>query len=208
MKSSFLSLVFFLALFHAVPAQELTAWPQDTLDMANTAKAATYLTPEEKKLIQLINLARLNGKSFHERIVKPYIKKNALDMDQYLESLAVDLRASKGLHLLDPLPKLHESAAFHAHDTGHKGLFGHESSDGTDHITRIHRYHKRDKTVESLCYGYNNAVDIIMQLLEDEGIVEKTNRLHILAKDLHHVGVSIKPHTVYDHNCVIDYSSL
>jgi uncharacterized protein YkwD len=208
MKSSILGIILFLTFFYAVSAQDLTSWPQDTLDMANTAKAATYLTPEEKKLIQLINLARLDGKSFHARIVKPYIKANALDMDQYLESLEVDLRASRGLHLLDPLPKLHESAAFHAHDTGHKGLFGHESSDGTDHVTRIHRYHKRDKIVESLCYGYNNAVDIIMQLLEDEGIVAKTNRMHILAKDLHHIGVSIKPHTVYDHNCVIDFSSL
>jgi uncharacterized protein YkwD len=208
MKSSILGLVFFFALFHAVPAQDLTAWPQDTLELANTAKAATYLSPEEKKLIQLINLARLDGKSFNKRVVEPYIKKNALEVDEYLESLSVDLKASKGLHLLEPLPKLHESAAFHAHDTGHKGLIGHESSDGTDHVTRIHRFHKRSKTVESLCYGYNTAVDIVMQLLEDEGITAKTNRLHILAKDLHHIGVSIKPHTVYDHNCVIDYSSL
>lgn len=208
MKSSILSLVFLLAFFQAVFAQDLASWPKDTLELANTAKAVTYLSPEEKKLIQLINLARLNGKSFHERIVKPYIKKNALDMDEYLETLAVDLSTTKGLHLLDPLPKLHESAAFHAHDTGHKGLIGHESSDGTDHLTRIHRFHKRAKIVESLCYGYNDAVDIVMQLLEDEGIVAKTNRMHLLAKDLHHIGVSIKPHTVYDFNCVIDYSSL
>jgi hypothetical protein len=33
-------------------SQDLTAWSADTLELANTAKDAAYLTTEEKKVIQ------------------------------------------------------------------------------------------------------------------------------------------------------------
>jgi uncharacterized protein YkwD len=188
-------------------SQDLTGWGTDTLEMANTAKNATYLSAGEKKLIQLINLARIDGKWFVERVAKPYVKKNELDQDEYVESLYQDLRKTNGLHVVNPLEKLWESAAHHAYDMGHKGLFGHDSSDGTPHMARMHRYHKREKMAESLCYGYNDPVDIVMQLLLDEAIELRTNRQHILGSHFHHVGVSIKAHKIYEFNCVIDFSS-
>jgi uncharacterized protein YkwD len=189
-------------------SQDLTGWSADTLELANTAKSLAYLTAEEKKVFQLINLARISGKSFVERVAKPYVQKNNIDPDEFVTSLYQDLQNASGLQVINPLEKLHESAAFHANDMGHKGLFGHESSDGTLHLTRIHRYHKREKMGESLCYGYNEAVDIVMQLLLDEAIELRTNRQHILHQNFHHAGVSIKPHKVYEFNCVIDFSSL
>ena len=187
--------------------QDLSAWGPDTLELANTAKNVAYLSSEEKKVIQLMNLARISSKSFLERVAKPYVQKNELDLDEDVTSLYKELQKTAGLHVIDPHEKLSQSAAHHAHDMGHKGLFGHESSDGTTHIARIHRYHKRDKMDESLVYGYNEAVDIVMQLLLDEAIALRTNRSHILAPHFHHAGVSIKAHKVYEFNCVIDYSS-
>src|SRR5688572_8375424 len=90
-------------------SQDLTGWGADTLEMTNTAKNATYLTVEEKKVIQLMNLARLDGKSFSKRVALPYIAKNGLDNDEYLTSLVADLEKTQGLHLLAPHHKLHES---------------------------------------------------------------------------------------------------
>lgn len=188
-------------------SQDVFGYSADTLELANTAKAAAYLTIEEKKVIQLMNLARLNGKAFSKRVVDPYVIKNSLDQDEYLVSLKKDLESTRGLHLLKPLEKLWESAAHHAYDMGHKGLIGHESSDGTGQLTRMHRYHVGEKMAESLCYGYNQAVDIVVQLLLDEAIPARTNRYHIIGSHYHHVGVSIKQHRVYDHNAVIDFSS-
>ena len=199
-----------LALFIAAPvaiSQDLTGWNHDTLELANTAKNAAYLSEGEKKVIQLINLARIDAEGFINRIAIPYVKKNEIDQDEYVESLYSDLRNAKGLHTILPLEKLWESAAHHAYDMGHKGLFGHNSSDGTPHMERMHRYHKREKMAESLCYGYNDPVDIVMQLLLDEAIPLRTNRQHILASHFHHIGVSIKAHKIYEFNSVIDFSS-
>lgn len=188
--------------------QDLSLWGGDTLHLANTAEHSTYLSAEEKKVIQLMNLARMNGDTFMKRIAIPYIKQNDFDDDEYVTTLRSDLKKTFGLHPLKPLEKLWESAAHHAYDMGHKGMIGHESSDGTPHLVRLHRYHKAEHMAESLCYGYNEAVEIVMQLLLDEAIPARSNRHNILNKSFHHVGVSIKPHREYDHNAVIDFSSM
>ena len=191
----------------AVFSQDLSGWGADTLDLANTAKNSAYLTAEEKKVFQVMNLARISSKTFLERIAKPYVEKNGLDIDEDVTSLYKQLLSTSGLHLINPLEKLWESAAHHANDMGHKGLFGHESSDGTPHLARIHRYHKREKMGESLVYGYSEAIEIVMQMLLDEGIEMRTNRMHVLHPNFHHAGVSIKPHKVYEFNCVVDFAS-
>jgi uncharacterized protein YkwD len=188
-------------------SQNLEGWSPDTLELANTARDASYLTVEEKKVIQLMNLARLDGKAFAKKVATPYIINNGLDKDEYVVTLQEDLQSTHSLHMLKPHAKLSESAAHHAYDMGHHGMIGHESSDGTTHLVRMHRYHVGEKMAESLCYGYNDPVDIVMQLLLDEAIPARVNRYHIIGQYYHHVGVSIKPHREYDHNAVLDFSS-
>ena len=67
--------------------QDLSLWSKDTLDMANTAASVPNLTAEEKKVIQLINLARLNGKAFLKKVAIPYVKQNNKDDDDFVEGL-------------------------------------------------------------------------------------------------------------------------
>jgi len=186
--------------------QDLSLWSKDTLDMANTAALVTTMTPDEKKAVQLINLARLNGKSFLIRVAMPYVKANDKDDDEFVEGLYTDLRNTKALHLLKPLDALNKSATHHAHDMGTKGGFGHDSSDGTPHTVRIHRFHKPVTVAENCAYGYNDALSNVMEMLIDEGVTERTHRHNILGKTFHHIGVSIKPHKNMDFNCVIDFS--
>ena len=207
MKQSFL-LIFFLSLLwiSRVSGQDLTQWPKDSLDMANTANTHTNLSAEEKKVIQLINLARMNGSSFINRVAKPYIIANDKDDDEYVEGLYTDLRNTKGMHLLKPLEALHKSAAHHAHDMGGKGLLGHDSSDGTTFTMRIHKFHKPVVVSENINYGYNDAISIVMEMLIDEGVTNRTHRHNILGQTFHHIGVSIRPHKMMEFNCVIDFS--
>jgi len=196
-------------LIHTVIAshsQDLSLWSKDTLDMANTAAHSVSLTPEEKKAVQLINLARLNGKAFLTRIAMPYIKANDKDDDEFVEGLYTDLRNTKAMHLLKPLDALCKSAAHHAHDMGTKGGLGHDSSDGTTFTMRIHRFHKPVIVSENCSYGYNDALSNVMEMLIDEGVTERTHRHNILGKTFHHIGVSIKPHKMMEFNCVIDFS--
>lgn len=205
MRKAVFAILFSLA-FGATQAQDLSKWPKDTLDMANTAAHVHYLSPEEKKVIQVINLARISGHAFLTRIAMPYVKANDLDKDEFVEGLYTDLRNTKAMHLLKPVESLHKSAAHHAHDMGVKGLMGHDGTDGSTFTMRIHKFHKPTLVSENVCYGYNGAMDIVMQMLIDEGVKDFTHRHNILGRTFHHVGVSILPHKNLDFNCVIDFS--
>jgi len=206
-KKSFLSLLSFLIVGTVANCQDLSLWSKDTLDLANTAASAPYLTLEEKKVIQLINLARLNGNAFLKRVAMPYVKENNKDDDDFVEGLYSDLRVTYGLHLLHPHEKLHQSSAHHAHDMGTKGQVGHDSSDGTPFTVRIHRFHKPVHVSENCVYGYADAYSNVMEMLIDEAVPDRTHRHNILGKSFHLVGVSIKPHKMIDFNCVVDFAA-
>jgi len=205
-RVSFLLFAASVFFFNFSNGQDLSQWPKDTLDLTNSAATTATLTVEEKKLIQLINLARLDGNAFMKRIAIPYIKANDKDDDDYVEGLYSDLKKTKGLHLLKPLEALHKSAAHHAQDMGAKGQLGHDSSDGTTFVMRIHKFHKPVSVSENINYGYSDAVSIIMEMLIDEGVPDHTHRHNILGKTFNHVGVSIKPHKMMEFNCVMDFS--
>ncbi len=190
-----------------VYCQDLTLWKKSTLDSANTAAAAAYLTPEEKKIYLLTNLARMDGKAFIKNVLDPFVKENDTEKDEYLASLYADLKVHPRLHPLVPHEKLHHSAAHHATDMGKNGKIGHESSDGTDLHTRIKRYHQGHTVLAENCsYGYDDALNIVMQLLIDDNRPEKKHRNVMLGKEFAHLGVSIKDHRAYGANCVMDFS--
>jgi uncharacterized protein YkwD len=201
-----LSVLLLWCLSFALDAQDLSKWPTDSLAMANTAAHQTNLSAEEKKLIQLVNLARMDGRAFMKRVAIPYIIANDKDVDEYVESLYAELKNTRGLHLLKPLETLHKSAAHHATDMGTHGGIGTKSSDGSTFTMRIHKFHKPVTVSENVNYGYNDAVSIVMEMLIDEGVSERTHRYNILGKTFHHIGVSIKTHKNYDFNCVMDFS--
>jgi Cysteine-rich secretory protein family. len=188
-------------------SQDLSLWKKSTLDSANTAANVALLTPEEKKIYLLTNLARLDGKSFIKNVLDPFVKENDTDKDEYLESLYADLQTLGRLKPLMPNEKLHHSAAHHANDMGKNGKIGHESSDGTDLHTRIKRYHQGHTVLAENCsYGYDDALNIVMQLLIDDNRPEKKHRNVMLGKGFLHMGVSIKDHKAYGANCVMDFS--
>jgi hypothetical protein len=193
--------------FMRLSAQDLSLWHADTLHMANTAEHAHHLSHEEKAVIQLLNLVRLNGKAFVKRVAEPYIHEKGIHVDMYVATLYLDLKRAHGHEPLKPHDELHKAAAHHAHDTGHHGLIGHDSSDGTPLMARLERFHKGESMSESIVYGYKHALDIVMQLLIDEAVPSKINRKNLLSDTYKYVGVSIKHHKVHEHNCVVDLSS-
>ena len=187
--------------------QDLSLWKKQTIDSANTALHAAYLSPEEKKIYLLINLARLDGKSFITNVLDPFVKENNTDQDEYLASLYEDLKVLPRLKPLVPNEKLHHSSSHHANDMGRNGRIGHESSDGTDLHTRIKRYHQGHTVLAENCsYGYDDALNIVMQLMIDDNRPEKKHRNVMLGKQFLHMGVSIKDHKAYGANCVMDFS--
>lgn len=60
MIKSILSIILTFSISIGV-SQDLTAWNYQILEKSNTAKKAGYLTSDEKKVIHLMNLARIDG---------------------------------------------------------------------------------------------------------------------------------------------------
>lgn len=177
------------------------SWSESEIATANTAKNADYLTCNEKEVILLLNLCRLDGDKFYELEVKPLSSSD----NKWLKSLRKDLHKIKNLPMLKSDRKLFEGARFHAKDSGKHGLVGHDSSDGTSFSSRFTRFNGNVGGGENCYYGGDDPAEIVVGLLVDEGVPSLGHRKNILNRDFTSVGVSIQPHSTYRHNCVQDF---
>ncbi len=179
-------------------------WDKKTLEEANTAKNAKYMSSEEKQVIFLCNLARRDGKLFSETYLKQYIDSLELSRNSYITSLFSTLKKVKNLSLLEPQEDLYNAALAHVNDQGKKGTVGHQGI-----TTRFKKHAPRyDESAENCDYGSDLALDIVMSLLIDEGVTDKGHRENILDKNLTFIGVSIGYHKKYDYMCVMDFGTM
>jgi hypothetical protein len=185
-------------------------WSTEELVAANTAKDVSYLTDEEKKVIMLVNLARMDGKKYLQTYFQEYddtpYNEMAFSKSSYMSSLKKDMDKIKQLPMLKPEKDLARSSRYHAKDSGKNGLVGHTSSDGTPFSKRLPKYVTGwNRLAENCSYGFEDAVSIVGQLLLDEDVPSLGHRKSILNSELQYIGVSIAPHTEYRFNCVMDF---
>ncbi|OFY83889.1 MAG: hypothetical protein A3F72_07780 [Bacteroidetes bacterium RIFCSPLOWO2_12_FULL_35_15] len=194
------TILIFISTANIVVAQK--TWDLKTLEKANTAKNISYLTTQEKKVIQYCNLVRLNPKLFLETFVKEYLD-STKENNNYTGSLIKTLRFAKSTGLLYPSEKLYALAKEHAIDFGKKGKTGHADFD-----KRFMKFTKEcDCAIGENCdYGSNNALDIVMSLLIDADVPDLGHRENILDPEYKNIGVSIQEHKKYDWTCVMDFS--
>ena len=174
-------------------------WDATTITRANTAAGLDYLTEEERQVILLTNLARIDGPRFTSSFLNTYQKNKK--PTRYSRSLVRDLRKVKGLQPLNPEQDLYEVALGHAIESGKTGHTGHRNFD--------RRFKpllgKYNRVAENCAYGFDKAMDIVIQLLIDENISNLGHRKNILSPEYNSTGVSIQPHKTYKYNCVIGY---
>ncbi|MBL4624248.1 MAG: CAP domain-containing protein [Flavobacteriales bacterium] len=180
-------------------SQDLSSWDYQVLEKANTAKKVGYLTTNEKKVIQLMNLARIDGTKFLETIVKPYIKNTSAN--SYTRSLTSTLKKTKGLTVLIPDKILYEAALKHATAMGESGKIGHDKYQQRMKLIQ----NKYNELGENCDYGFDDPLTIVMRLLIDEGNPQYGHRKTILDKNFIYIGVSIKPHAKWKFNCVQEF---
>jgi len=124
------------------------------------------------------------------------------------------IKAMKDLSLAKtPLPPmtfangLCLSAQDHAQDQGANGVFSHTGTDTTNPWIRIARYGTWKVTAaENMGTGYNSGMEIVRQLLVDDGESERGHRKNILNPNLVKVGIAVRPHSVYDFVTVQDFT--
>ncbi|MFN8711569.1 MAG: CAP domain-containing protein [Bacteroidota bacterium] len=167
-------------------------------DSVNTASSVTYLDQEEKRVIALCNIARTKPKEFAQNYAQPFID-SAGKKNSYTNSLLRTLRTMKPVAALLPDEALTKTADAHAEKSGKAGTTGHSG--------KKQRYAKSPYPYwgENCSYGYSDALDIVMQLLIDDGIKNLGHRKNILNPKFTHIGVGIRKHKRYEWNCVQNF---
>ena len=179
-------------------------WTKEELESANTAKDVDYLTDDEKQVIMLCNLARLNGTKFAKTYLDKWLEGKT--RNEYIKSLYEDLSKISNLPMLKPNEVLYSTAIKHAIDMGETGQQGHNSSDGTSFGKRLMKVYGPHLVGENCSYGIQDPQDMVIALLIDDGVNSLGHRKNILNEQFNEIGVSIKPHnSIYKYNSVLDF---
>ena len=100
---------------------------------------------------------------------------------------------------------LYESAAEQVNDQERTGLVGHRGSDGSLPAGRIQRHGVwRGSAAEMISYGQGTAVEVVLQLIVDDGVTDRAHRHTVFNPVLRVAGVACGPHPSYRTSCVID----
>ncbi len=116
-----------------IPGQETykyTGWNDSVVMKAHTGINSDFLSPDEQKIILLINLARADGALFAETFLKKYLVLKEKKTTKYVKSLFRDLQKIKNLPMLQPEKDLYDAARDHATRAGVKGFEGHKGFNG------------------------------------------------------------------------------
>jgi uncharacterized protein YkwD len=177
------------------------AQPAPESESANdTAKNVNYMTSGEKEVVRFLNEARTDPRGFANK----YLKGNRL---KAARECYRKMRAMRPLPLLRPFEALFLAAKDHAEDAGRNGRIGHIGSDGSNAKIRVERYGIwLDMLAENCLFGSRDPLEIVVQLLIDEGVRGRGHRKNILHKKARYVGVSIRPHTKYKFGCVMVFA--
>ena len=180
----------------------LAQWDKKVLEQANTGKDASYMSEEEKRVLFLFNLARINPPLFNQTIVNYFVDSIGYKNSVYLVSLRKTLSNTKPGTALVAEQDLFDIAQVHALNMGKTGRKGHEGFEN-----RYKSAMKKYKVLvgENCSYGFDNALRIVMQLLIDEGNGDSGHRKNILDPKFTSAGVAIREHKVSKWNCVISF---
>ena len=189
-----------LAVVAQIP-ENLMNWDNAIITKANTGLGASYLSEDEKMVILYANLARENGPLFAETFLTEYIRIKNLKSNDYTRSLYSELKNVRDLPMLIPERDLYDGARDHASWSGKKGYEGHKGFK-TRFKPLMTKY---NEVGENIYYGEYTPIEIVIQLLIDEGIIDLGHRANLLNPRFNSIGVAIKPHKDFEYNCVMGF---
>ena len=95
----------------------------------------------------------------------------------------------------------------HVADKGEKGQTGHTGSDGSSPYDRMDRYGTWNRwAAENISYGFESGMDVVMQLLVDDGVTSRGHRDNIFSTYGTVTGVSSGYHAKYNSMSCITYA--
>ncbi|WP_243320589.1 CAP domain-containing protein [Geothrix sp. SG200] len=180
------------------------------------AKATAF----ERAVVQEMSDARVQPKAYakHLRELRPYFEGTLWKRPE-----RVPLRTEEGVAALDEAIRFLESAKpvgplrfneglaraarLHAQDIGPKGSIEHTGSDGSSLSVRLNRLGRWQGLIaENISAGEDEARQVVIQLLVDDGVASRGHRKNLFNPDLHQAGAGSAPHRDYRTVTVIDYA--
>lgn len=174
-----------------------------------------------KAIIAELNFARTNPSAYAQRlqsyrqlyrgriVTRPGATEDLLTK----EGVAAVDEAIKFLSRQVPLAPLvaddalARAARDHVRDQGPLGMTDHIGTDGSTPSDRVRRYGAwRRALAEDLAYGPATAVDVVRELIIDDGVRDRGHRKAIFLPVLRVVGVACGYHAAYGTMCAIDFA--
>lgn len=179
-------------------------WNKPEYKMANTGKYASYLTREEKAVLMVMNLCRMDPVLFEKTFLKRYLEKYPEEKGTYVASLLALLKKGDTEIPYQPDSVLFLAAKIHAVYCGEQGKEGHQDVYGDPDARAKHVGFVGPQIGECCDYGMELPEEIVMHLLVDKDTPGMGHRYAIVDQKNVAVGISIQPHKQYGTNCVID----
>ncbi|MDR2374874.1 MAG: CAP domain-containing protein [Treponema sp.] len=193
-------------------------WDIAALD---TAKDINYLSSIEKSVILELNKVRADPRKYARLYIRPELQyysgkfyrrpgQGRILTYEGIKAVEDCITALTNMESAPPLmPELGLSLGARdlAYEQERTGETGHEGSDNSTPFTRIRRYGGAyTAAAENLYYGAEQAREVVIQLLIDDGMSSRTQRANIMNRNFSQVGVSFGSHPQYKSVCVIMFA--
>ena len=161
-----------------------------------------------KLLLGKINFLRTKPQIFLKEVVYPYITHHNLDSlnDKYVASLIQTLKVQKPLKELKFDGYLNRKAQEFAEEMGKTGQTGHYSAKLGGVSKRLERLKDSHYIGENCQYGLSDPLEILMNLLIDQGVPNLGHRTNLLFDKFTLIGIAITSHKSYGTQCVMDFA--
>lgn len=177
---------------------EKTAWTKSFVD---TARSATYLSDLEKDVILEINKARTNPRAYAALYLLPYVTNGTAS--NAMKECIMKMKIMKPIVPLQPGKGLTLAAKEWVALQGPSEYIGHDMN----FPVRLRKYgYYSGWPGENISYGRNDPKEIVITLLEDDGVWNRGHRNNILNPGFAYIGVGFGPHKKYGYMCVQDFT--
>ena len=176
-------------------------WNDPKYKACNTAEYTKYLSADEKKVIYVLNLARMSPKLFcatvlpHAHTISSFIDTSN---ETYYKTLVTEMNTMQPLGILKPDSACYVSAHCHAATTGKTGYVGHDRQSADCRK-------KQHYQGECCDYGSPDPITTVLALLVDSDVPSLGHRRNCLGSYTK-IGVSTGPHKTYSTMAVLDFA--
>jgi uncharacterized protein YkwD len=178
-----------------------------------------FLTSIEQQVFAELNHVRSDPKGYAEYLAewRRHFNGNQLQRPGEMilitqEGAAAFDEAITFLRNTDPLPDLRLSKglslAARALVADQKdGATGHQGGDGSQPWQRMSRYGTwQEQVAENISYGGDTARGVVIQLIVDDGVPDRSHRMNMFAAQYRFVGIACGDHARFRNVCVMDYA--